>query len=121
MPAAKHHYLHPARSSKKGIPRTPRRQTRPKTKGVTMHPVSASERTKLSKFSKPALTLTVLAAITATLSACARNEAAQNPALSAPPQVTVAQVLSKPVTEFDDFTGRFEAIDRVEIRPRVSG
>jgi RND family efflux transporter MFP subunit len=33
----------------------------------------------------------------------------------------VAQVLSKPVTEFDEFTGRFEAIDRVEVRPRVSG
>ena len=83
-----------------------------------MHPVSVSKRTA---FSKPALTLSLLAVITATLSACARNEAAQNPALAAPPQVTVAQVLSKPVTEFDEFTGRFEAIDRVEIRPRVSG
>jgi RND family efflux transporter MFP subunit len=62
----------------------------------------------------------LLAVISATLSACARNEAAQN-AAPPPPQVTVAQVLSKPVTEFDDFTGRFEAIDRVEIRPRVSG
>jgi len=85
-----------------------------------MHPAFSQFRIR-SSFSKPALTLTVLAAITATLSACARNEAAQNPALAAPPQVTVAQVLSKPVTEFDDFTGRFEAIDRVEIRPRVSG
>lgn len=83
-----------------------------------MHPLSISKRTS---FSKPALVLTVLAAVAATLSACARNEAAQNPALAAPPQVTVAQVLSKPVTEFDEFTGRFEAIDRVEIRPRVSG
>jgi RND family efflux transporter MFP subunit len=72
-------------------------------------------------FSKPALTLSILAVVAATLSACARNEAAQNPAAAAPPQVTVAQVLSKPVTEFDEFTGRFEAIDRVEIRPRVSG
>ena len=69
----------------------------------------------------PAIKLSFLAIITATLTACARNEAAQNPALAAPPQVTVAQVLSKPVTEFDEFTGRFEAIDRVEIRPRVSG
>jgi multidrug efflux system membrane fusion protein len=25
------------------------------------------------------------------------------------------------VTEFDEFTGRFEAVQRVEIRPRVSG
>ena len=73
--------------------------------------------------SKPALTLTVLAAVSAVLSACAPNEAATKAAAaaSAPPQVTVAQVISKPVTEFDEFTGRFEAIDRVEVRPRVSG
>jgi multidrug efflux system membrane fusion protein len=55
-----------------------------------------------------------------TLAACAPNQAAQNSA-AAPPQVTVAQVVSRPVTEFDEFTGRFEAVDRVEIRPRVSG
>jgi multidrug efflux system membrane fusion protein len=79
---------------------------------------SAPKRTVLSK---PALTLSILAVVAATLSACARNEAAQNPATAAPPQVTVAHVLSKPVTEFDEFTGRFEAIDRVEIRPRVNG
>lgn len=76
---------------------------------------------KRTVFSKPALTLSLLAVISATLSACARNEAAQSAASAAPPQVTVAQVLSKSVTEFDEFTGRFEAIDRVEIRPRVSG
>jgi RND family efflux transporter MFP subunit len=81
-----------------------------------MHPVLSR-----SVFSKPALVLSVLAVVSATLSACARNEAAQSAAAPPPPQVTVAQVLSKPVTEFDEFTGRFEAIDRVEIRPRVSG
>jgi RND family efflux transporter MFP subunit len=80
-----------------------------------MHPVL-----NRSLFSKPALALSVLAVVSATLSACGRNVAAQN-AAPPPPQVTVAQVLSKPVTEFDDFTGRFEAIERVEIRPRVSG
>jgi RND family efflux transporter MFP subunit len=77
---------------------------------------------KRTIFSKPALTLSLLAVVAATLSACARNEAATNAAAAMPPpQVTVAQVLSKPVTEFDEFTGRFEAIDRVEVRPRVSG
>jgi multidrug efflux system membrane fusion protein len=70
---------------------------------------------------KRTLTLSILAVVSATLTACARNEAATNAAAAPPPQVTVAQVLSKPVTEFDEFTGRFEAIDRVEIRPRVSG
>jgi multidrug efflux system membrane fusion protein len=81
-----------------------------------MHPAL-----KRTVFSKPALTLSLLAVVSATLSACARNEAATNAAAPPPPQVTVAQVISKPVTEFEEFTGRFEAIDRVEIRPRVSG
>jgi RND family efflux transporter MFP subunit len=53
------------------------------------------------------------------LAACARNEAAEAPA--APPSVQAAKVVSKPVTEFDEFTGRFEAVERVEVRPRVSG
>jgi RND family efflux transporter MFP subunit len=51
--------------------------------------------------------------------ACARNEAAEAP--PAPPAVQVAKVVSKPITEFDQFTGRFEAVERVEVRPRVSG
>ncbi len=51
------------------------------------------------------------------LSACG------DPAPPAPPApaVTVAPVLERDVTEWDDFTGRFEAVDAVEIRPRVSG
>ena len=32
-----------------------------------------------------------------------------------------AKVVSKSITEFDEFTGRFEAVERVEVRPRVSG
>jgi RND family efflux transporter MFP subunit len=55
----------------------------------------------------------------ATLAACSRGETAAAPA--APPQVDVAQVLSRQVTDFAEFTGRFEAVERVEIRPRVSG
>ena len=50
---------------------------------------------------------------------CARNEAAEAP--PAPPAVQAAKVVSKSITEFDDFTGRFEAVERVEVRPRVSG
>jgi RND family efflux transporter MFP subunit len=53
------------------------------------------------------------------LTACARNEAAEAPA--APHPVQAAKVISKAVTEFDEFTGRFEAVERVEVRPRVSG
>ncbi|MDP9084123.1 MAG: efflux RND transporter periplasmic adaptor subunit [Pseudomonadota bacterium] len=38
-----------------------------------------------------------------------------------PPQVSVAQVLEKRVKDWDEFTGRFQAVESVEIRPRVSG
>jgi len=38
-----------------------------------------------------------------------------------PPQVTVAQVLERRVKDWDEFTGRFQAVESVEIRPRVSG
>jgi RND family efflux transporter MFP subunit len=54
------------------------------------------------------------------VSGCARNVAAQQQA-APPPQVTVAAAVSRKVTEFDEFTGRFEAVERVEVRPRVSG
>lgn len=37
------------------------------------------------------------------------------------PAVTVAQPLQKSVTEWDDFTGRFDAVDTVSLRARVSG
>jgi multidrug efflux system membrane fusion protein len=38
-----------------------------------------------------------------------------------PPEVSVATVVSKPVHQWDEFTGRIAAIDTVELRPRVSG
>jgi RND family efflux transporter MFP subunit len=65
----------------------------------------------------------LLAAASATallLSACAPHVAAQQQAAMVP-QVTVATAISRKVTEFDEFTGRFEAVERVEVRPRVSG
>jgi RND family efflux transporter MFP subunit len=37
------------------------------------------------------------------------------------PQVAVAAPLQRSVTDWDDYVGRFEAIDDVEIVPRVSG
>lgn len=38
-----------------------------------------------------------------------------------PPPVTVAPAIEREVTEWDDFTGQLEAVDMVEVRPRVSG
>ncbi len=63
----------------------------------------------------PALALSALL-----LAGCARNEAATAAAAPSAPQVSVAQVVSRPVTDFDEFTGRFVAVERVEVRPRVS-
>lgn len=38
-----------------------------------------------------------------------------------PPPVTVANPLVKPIVDWDDYIGRFEAVRSVEVRPRVSG
>ena len=40
---------------------------------------------------------------------------------AAPPPVTVARPLQKKITEWDEYTGRFTAVNTVEIRARVSG
>ncbi len=47
--------------------------------------------------------------------------AAQSPPPAAPPSVTVARPVVKDVVEHDDYTGRFNAIDYVEVRARVTG
>ncbi len=64
-----------------------------------------------------------LVASTVFLTACgSRAEtaaAAQAPA--SPPHVEVAQVLARKVMDFDEFTGHFEAVEHVDVRPRVSG
>lgn len=67
------------------------------------------------------LVLTLMTPLAAMiLASCARNEAAEAPQ-GGPPPVQAAKVVTKPITEFDEFTGRFEAVERVEVRPRVSG
>lgn len=53
------------------------------------------------------------------LAACGRAQPPGGP--PPPPQVSVAAVIEKNVTEWDEFTGRLEAVERVEIRPRISG
>lgn len=65
----------------------------------------------------PLFALTLTAAL---IAGCGRQAAAQSGPPPAP-LVTVAQVISRPITEFDEFTARFEAVERVELRPRVSG
>jgi multidrug efflux system membrane fusion protein len=42
--------------------------------------------------------------------------------MSMPPtEVSVAPVVAKPVAQWDEFTGRIEAVESAEIRPRVGG
>ena len=49
---------------------------------------------------------------------CSKGE--KLPDAGALPEVSVATVVSKPVYQWDEFTGRIAAIDTVELRPRVS-
>jgi multidrug efflux pump subunit AcrA (membrane-fusion protein) len=46
---------------------------------------------------------------------------AQSAPVAAPPSVVVAPVIEREITEWDEFTGRLDAIQKVEVRPRVSG
>ncbi len=62
----------------------------------------------------------VICGIAAALAACNQKQAQQS-AAPPPPAVTVAQPLEKKVTEWDEYTGRFDAVDTVEVRARISG
>src|SRR6476660_317779 len=53
------------------------------------------------------------------LSGCGDKPPAQ--AAAAPPPVTVAQPTKRTVTDWDEFTGRFEAVEEVQVRARVGG
>jgi multidrug efflux system membrane fusion protein len=66
-----------------------------------------------------AIALSALAA--AVLSGCSERSAKEVTAQPAGPQITAAAVLERSVTESQEFSGRIEAIDSVEIRPRVAG
>jgi membrane fusion protein, multidrug efflux system len=58
-------------------------------------------------------------ALSVILAACTKTAAQQGAA--PPPEVAVAPVIERDVTEWDEFTGRLQAVDSVEVRPRVSG
>lgn len=51
------------------------------------------------------------------IAGCSKGEQPAFP----PPQVNVAQVVQKQIQLWDEFSGRIEAINTVELRPRVSG
>ncbi|MGN6363514.1 efflux RND transporter periplasmic adaptor subunit [Asticcacaulis taihuensis] len=66
-----------------------------------------------------AVSLTVLAAVG--IGTALSTQAANQPTASAPTPVTVSVVSLQNVAQWTDFSGHLEAVDRVEIRPRVAG
>lgn len=58
-----------------------------------------------------------LTALAIALAGCGGNQQHQMP----PPDVNVAAVVQKQVTRWDDYSGRVEAVQAAEIRPRVTG
>ena len=56
--------------------------------------------------------------LTILLAGCGAGAAPQQPP---PPTVTIALVEQKELVEWNEFTGRTEAVESVEVRPRVSG
>jgi multidrug efflux system membrane fusion protein len=69
-------------------------------------------------FKKPTRVIAPLGLLAAlSLAACSAGGPPEFP----PPQVNVAKVVQKDVKLWDEFSGRIEAINTVELRPRVAG
>ena len=60
---------------------------------------------------------TLVVALCTGLAGCA----AKKPPAPPPPLVVTSKPLARKIVDWDDFIGRFEAIDSVDVRPRVSG
>jgi membrane fusion protein, multidrug efflux system len=60
-----------------------------------------------------------IAVLAGALAGC--GDTAPPPAAVGPPSVTVAQPTKRTVTDWDEFTGRFEAVEEVQVRARVGG
>jgi len=72
----------------------------------------------MQKFARAAALVVLLAG----LSACGEDSGgAQQRSAPPPPKVTVAKPVVREVVEDDEFVGRFEAVDEVDIRARVGG
>src|SRR5919206_295627 len=73
---------------------------------------------------RPLAALTLVLALLAATGCDSKGRGGQAQAQGAPPAppaVTVAAPLVRRLTEYDEFTGRFEPVQQVEIRARVSG
>src|SRR5882762_7680147 len=70
-------------------------------------------------FLRLSLSVVVLGAVTILYAGFGRSTAQQHQL--PPPSVTVSPVEQKEIVEWDEFTGRTEPVESVEVRPRVSG
>lgn len=68
-----------------------------------------------------ALGLALLVAVAMMLAGCDLNETKTAAASPAPPQVVATAPTVKKITEWDEYTGRFTAVESVQVRARVSG
>jgi multidrug efflux system membrane fusion protein len=73
------------------------------------------------RFIKAALYLAPLLGGALLLAGHGRSQANLPKPAPALPQVTVAEVIHKPLREWQEFSGRLQAVNTVEVRPRVSG
>ena len=70
----------------------------------------------------PYLTALALPVLAVALAGCARSQAnAGAAAAPPPPAVSVAEVVARPLRDFEEFTGRLEPVTSVSIQPRVAG
>jgi RND family efflux transporter MFP subunit len=67
----------------------------------------------------PAGVACLIVLLASALAGC--GEGAPKQAAPAPPAVTVAKPTKQTVTDYDEYVGRFVAVDMVEVRARVSG
>jgi len=68
----------------------------------------------------PALRAVLILTSVVALAAC-QSRASDAPGAMGPPPVSVAPAVQRQVQEFDEFTGRLEAPQSVDVRPRVTG
>jgi len=77
---------------------------------------------QLTSAAKPLIAALATAGLVGlSLAGCEDATGKTAPAAPAAPPVSAAIVLEKPVAETQEFSGRLEAVERVEIRSRVSG
>lgn len=65
--------------------------------------------------------LTSMAVMAAAAQVACSEAKSQTAAAPPPPAVEVSPVVFKPLRDWSEFTGRLEAVDSVEVRPRVGG